>query len=143
MITTPPPQTPQNCSVRPMIMSYWRRLAAVDRVLCIVPDRRARQKSLNRTVAIKIIGINHGRTKAHLKRFRLEAEAAAKLNHPFVVPIHEIGQRKGRCYFSMGLVEGGRLDQIAKREPMSPRQATEVIAKLARTVHYRSEEHTS
>src|SRR5499427_3262223 len=97
---------------------------------------RARQKSLNRTVALKIIGISHGRTKAHLKRFRLEAEAAAKLNHPFVVPIHEIGQRKGRCYFSMGLVEGGRLDQIAKREPMSPRQATEVIAKLARTVHY-------
>src|SRR5215471_5197306 len=97
---------------------------------------RARQKSLNRTVAIKIIGISNGRTKAHLKRFRLEAEAAAKLNHPFVVPIHEIGQRKGRCYFSMGLVEGGRLDQIAKREPMSPRQATEVIAKLARTVHY-------
>src|SRR6201984_2571939 len=97
---------------------------------------RARQKSLNRTVAIKIIGISNGRTKAHLKRFRLEAEAAAKLNHPFVVPIHEIGQRKGRCYFSMGLVEGGRLDQIAKREPMSPRQATEVIAKLARTVHH-------
>jgi serine/threonine protein kinase/tetratricopeptide (TPR) repeat protein len=97
---------------------------------------RARQKSLNRTVALKIIGISHGRTKAHLKRFRLEAEAAAKLNHPFVVPIHEIGQRKGRCYFSMGLVEGGRLDQIAKREPMSPRQAAEVIAKLARTVHY-------
>src|SRR5215471_8075775 len=97
---------------------------------------RARQKSLNRTVALKVIGISHGGTKAHLKRFRLEAEAAAKLNHPFVVPIHEIGQRKGRCYFSMGLVEGGRLDQIAKREPMSPRQATEVIAKLARTVHY-------
>src|SRR5262245_29948162 len=97
---------------------------------------RARQKSLNRTVALKIIGISHGRTKAHLKRFRLEAEAAARLNHPFVVPIHEIGQRNGRCYFSMGLVEGGRLDQIAKREPMSPRRATEVIAKLARTVHY-------
>src|SRR5215471_11725079 len=97
---------------------------------------RARQKSLNRTVALKVIGISHWRTKAHLKRFRLEAEAAARLNHPFVVPIHEIGQRKGRCYFSMGLVEGGRLDQIARREPMSPRQATEVIAKLARTVHY-------
>src|SRR6478752_7029893 len=97
---------------------------------------RARQKSLNRTVAIKIIGISNGRTKAHLKRFRLEAEAAAKLNHPFVVPIHEIGQRKGRYYFSMGLVEGGRLDQIATRKPMSPRQATELIAKLARTVHY-------
>ena len=97
---------------------------------------RARQKSLNRTVALKVIGISHWRTKAHLKRFRLEAEAAARLNHPFVVPIHEIGQRKGRCYFSMGLVEGGRLDEIAKGEPMLPRQATQVIAKLARTVHY-------
>jgi eukaryotic-like serine/threonine-protein kinase len=96
---------------------------------------RARQKSLNRTVALKIIGISHARTRAHLKRFRLEAEAAARLNHPFVVPIHEIGQRKGRCYFSMGLVEGRRLDQIGKGEPMSARHATEVIAKLARTVH--------
>jgi serine/threonine protein kinase/TolB-like protein/Tfp pilus assembly protein PilF len=100
---------------------------------------RARQKSLNRTVALKIIGLGPGTTKTHLKRFRFEAEAAARLNHPFVVPIHEIGQRNGRCYFSMGLVEGGRLDQIAKREPMSPRQAAEVIAKLARTVHYAHE----
>jgi TolB-like protein/Tfp pilus assembly protein PilF len=55
------------------------------------------------------------------------------------VPIHEIGQRSGCCYFSMGLVEGGRLDQIAKREPMSLRQAAEMIAKLARTVHYAHE----
>jgi len=100
---------------------------------------RARQKSLNRTVALKIIGLGPGTTKTHLKRFRFEAEAAARLNHPFVVPIHEIGQRNGRCYFSMGLVEGGRLDQIAKREPMSPRQAAEVSAKLARTVHYAHE----
>jgi serine/threonine-protein kinase len=100
---------------------------------------RSRQKSLNRTVALKIIGLGPGTTKAHLKRFRLEAEAAARLDHPFVVPIHEIGQRNGCCYFSMGLVEGGRLDQIAKREPMSPRRAAEVIAKLARTVHYAHE----
>jgi serine/threonine protein kinase/tetratricopeptide (TPR) repeat protein len=100
---------------------------------------RARQKSLNRTVALKVIGLGPETTKAHLKRFRLEAEAAARLNHPFVVPIHEIGQRNGRCYFSMGLVEGGRLDQIAKRDPMSPRQAAEVITKLARTVQYAHE----
>jgi TolB-like protein/predicted Ser/Thr protein kinase/Flp pilus assembly protein TadD len=100
---------------------------------------RARQKSLNRTVALKIIGLGHGTTKAHLKRFRLEAEAAARLNHPFVVPIHEIGQRNGHCYFSMGLIEGGRLDQIAKRESVSPRRAAEVIAKLTRTVHYAHE----
>src|SRR6516164_341841 len=97
---------------------------------------RARQKSLNRNVALKIIGISHGRTKAHLKRFRLEAEAAARLNHPFVVPIHEIGQRKGRRYFITGLDDGGPLDQIANPDPMSPRQPSDVIATLARTVHY-------
>ena len=97
---------------------------------------RARQKSLNRLVALKIIGLGHWATKAHVKRFRLEAEAAARLDHPFIVPIHEIGQSNGSCYFSMQLVEGGQLDQVVKREPMPSRPAAELIAKLARTVHH-------
>src|SRR5215472_5485311 len=97
---------------------------------------RARQKSLNRVVALKIIGLGHWATKAHVKRFRLEAEAAARLDHPFIVPIHEIGQSNGSCYFSMQLVEGGQLDQVIKREPMPSRPAAELIAKLARTVHH-------
>jgi serine/threonine protein kinase/tetratricopeptide (TPR) repeat protein len=103
---------------------------------------RARQKSLDRTVALKVIGLGPayvGATKAHLKRFRLEAKAAASLNHPFIVPIHEIGERDGCCYFSMGLVEGGQLDEVIKREPMPVRRAAELIAKLARTVHYAHE----
>ena len=97
---------------------------------------RARQKSLNRIVALKIIGLGHWATKAHVKRFRLEAEAAARLDHPFIVPIHEIGQSNGSCYFSMQLVEGGQLDQVVKREPMPSRPAAELIAKLARTVQH-------
>jgi TolB-like protein/predicted Ser/Thr protein kinase len=100
---------------------------------------RARQKSLNRTVALKVIGLGQWATAAHLKRFRLEAEAAASLNHPCIVPIYEIGERDGSCYFSMALVEGGQLDAIAKQEAMPLRRAAELIAKLGRTVHYAHE----
>src|SRR6266446_4425748 len=100
---------------------------------------RARQKSLNRTVALKVIGVGHWATEAHLRRFRLEAEAAASLNHPFIVPIHEIRERGGYCYFSMNLIEGGQLDEVAKRQAISIRRAAELIAKLARTVHYAHE----
>src|SRR5437667_2035057 len=100
---------------------------------------RARQKSLNRMVALKVIGLAHWATEAHVKRFRMEAEAAASLNHPCIVPIYEVGERDGACYFSMGLVDGGQLDAVAKREPMPIRHAAELIAKLARTVHYAHE----
>src|SRR5216110_2923384 len=97
---------------------------------------RARQKSLNRTVALKVISLGQWASKAHLKRFRLEAEAAARLEHPGIVPIHEVGERDGSCYFSMKFVEGGQLDEVVRRAPMSIRQAAELIAKVARTVHY-------
>src|SRR5437667_2411366 len=97
---------------------------------------RARQKSLNRTVALKVIGLGHWATEAHLKRFRREAEAAASLDHSGIVPIYEVGERDGSCYFSMKLIEGGQLDDVAKRESMPIRRAVELIAKVARTVHY-------
>src|SRR5207249_4787559 len=100
---------------------------------------RARQKSLNRTVALKVISLGQWASKAHLKRFRLEAEAAARLEHPSIVPIHEVGERDGSCYFSMKFVEGGQLDEVVRRTPISIRQAPELIAKVARTVHYAHE----
>ena len=100
---------------------------------------RARQKSLHRIVALKVIGLGQWATKAHLKRFRLEAEAAASLDHPCIVPIYEVGERDGQCYFSMKFVEGGQLDEVVKQTPVSIRQAVELIAKVARTVHYAHE----
>jgi serine/threonine protein kinase/tetratricopeptide (TPR) repeat protein len=100
---------------------------------------RARQRSLNRIVALKVIGLGQWATKAHLKRFRLEAEAAASLDHPCIVPIYEVGERDGQCYFSMKFVEGGQLDEVVKHTPISTQQAAELIAKVSRTVHYAHE----
>src|SRR6266480_682525 len=100
---------------------------------------RALQKSLNRTVALKVIGLGHWASDAHLKRFRREAEAAASLDHSGIVPIYEVGERDGSCYFSMKLIEGGQLDEVVRRESMPIRRAVELIANVARTVHYAHE----
>jgi TolB-like protein/tRNA A-37 threonylcarbamoyl transferase component Bud32 len=100
---------------------------------------RARQKSLNRTVALKVVRLSQRISKAHLTRFRLEAKAAASLDNPNIVPVYEVGEQDGSCYFSMKLIEGGPLDQLFKREPMPTRRAAELIAKLARAAHYAHE----
>src|SRR6266566_215529 len=97
---------------------------------------RARQKSLNRIVALKVIGLAHWATEAHVKRFRMEAEAAAHLDDPRIVPIYEIGERDGACYFSMKFIEGGQLDKVIGSELMPGRKAAELMAKLARTLDY-------
>src|SRR5256886_2323892 len=97
---------------------------------------RARQKSLNRIVALKVIGLAHWATEAHVKRFRMEAEAAAHLDHPCIVPIYEVGERDGACYFSMGLVDGGQLDAVTKGAPIPIRKAAKLMAKLAHTLHH-------
>jgi serine/threonine protein kinase/tetratricopeptide (TPR) repeat protein len=100
---------------------------------------RARQKSLNRTVALKVINLGQWATKAHLTRFRREAEAAASLEHPGIAAIHEVGERDGSCYFTMKFIEGGQLDEVAKQEAMPIRRVAELVAKVARTVHYAHE----
>src|SRR5438270_3398190 len=100
---------------------------------------RARQKSLNRTVAIKVIGLGQFASTPHLKRFRQEADAAASLEHPQIVPIYEIGERDRSCYFSMKFVEGGQLDAVLEGKPMPVRQAAELMLKIARTVQFAHE----
>src|SRR4026207_2388461 len=83
--------------------------------------------------------LGQGASTAHLKRFRWEAKAAASLDHPSIVPIYEVGEREGACYFSMKFIEGGQLDEVVKRGPISMRQAVDLIAKVARTVHHAHE----
>ena len=86
-----------------------------------------------------MIALGRWATPAHLKRFRREAEAAASLDHPGILPIYEVGERDGSCYFSMKFIEGGQLDEVVRRTPMSIRQSAELIARVARTVHYAHE----
>ncbi len=99
---------------------------------------KARQVSLNRFVALKLILTGQLAGESEVRRFRAEAEAAAKLDHPNIVPIHEIGEHEGRHYFSMKLVEGGALaERISEfKSQHSYREAAALLAVTARAVHY-------
>ena len=100
---------------------------------------RARQKSLNRIVALKVVAFGHWATEAHLRRFRLEAETIASLDQPGIVPIYEVGEQDGHCYFTMKFIEGERLDRVVQNAPMSTSRAAKILAELAHTVHYAHE----
>jgi WD40 repeat protein len=100
---------------------------------------RARQVSLNRTVALKMILTGKLAGEAERARFRQEAEAGAGLDHPNILPIHEVGEHDGHPYFSMKLVEGGSLADRVRELAGRPREAAGLVEKVCRAVHFAHE----
>src|SRR5262245_6797554 len=99
---------------------------------------RARQISLNRAVALKMVLAGQLATVEQMRRFRTEAEAAATLDHPNILPIYEVGELDGQHYFTMKLAEGGSLAaRISTLKSQIPnREAATLVARIARAVHF-------
>jgi eukaryotic-like serine/threonine-protein kinase len=96
---------------------------------------KARQLSLNRTVAVKKILAGAYASPAELARFRHEAEAAACLQHPNIVQIHEVGEQDGRPYLVLEYVDGGSLAEQLAGTPQPARAAAQLVETLARAMH--------
>jgi WD40 repeat protein/tRNA A-37 threonylcarbamoyl transferase component Bud32 len=96
---------------------------------------KARQVKLNRLVAVKMILAGSQAGEPERERFRTEAEAVARLQHPHIVQIFEVGEQGRQPYFSMELAEGGGLDRELARTSPTAREAAQLVEKLARAIH--------
>ena len=99
---------------------------------------RARHSTLNRTVALKLLSTGPSSNRDNVARFKRETEAVARLDHSNIVPIYEVGEEEGECYFSMRLVEGTTLSkrQFGRETRGDFRMIAETMAKVANAVHY-------
>jgi thiol-disulfide isomerase/thioredoxin len=97
---------------------------------------RARQKSLGRVVALKLILAGQLASPEQVRRFHHEAEEAGQLDHPHIVPIYQVGELHGQHFFAMKLIEGGSLGTKVKRFVRDHRGAARLMATVARAVHY-------
>jgi tetratricopeptide (TPR) repeat protein len=96
----------------------------------------ARHIPLNRIVALKMILSGRLASPAEVQRFRSEATAAAELDHPHIVPIYEVGECQGQCYFTMKLIRGSSLARKPDEYMSRPREAVRLLVTIARAVHH-------
>jgi tetratricopeptide (TPR) repeat protein/tRNA A-37 threonylcarbamoyl transferase component Bud32 len=97
---------------------------------------KARQLRLNRLVALKMILSAEHAHPEHIARFHAEAEAVARLHHPHIVQIYEVGEQDGRPFFSLEYIEGTSLARRLNGTPLPARQAAQLVETLARTMAY-------
>lgn len=96
---------------------------------------RAHDTVTNRTVAVKVLPAHLAQDPIFSERFRREAQAAAQLNNPHVIPIHTYGEIDGRLFVDMRLVEGSDLHTVLDAGPLRPARAVSIIEQIARTLH--------
>nr|MBC8290731.1 serine/threonine protein kinase [Planctomycetota bacterium] len=97
---------------------------------------KARQLSLGRIVAIKVIRGGDFAIDNDIQRFRNEAEAIANLHHPNIVAIHEVGEHEGQYYFSMNFVDGGCLSDLVREHPLPVNDAVAIVKQVAEAVQF-------
>ena len=97
---------------------------------------RAKQKKANRIVALKMILSGNLADEEEITRFYTEAEAAANLDHPYIVPIFDVGEQDGQHFFSMGFVDGPSLKDSTRDGPLPPNDAAEIVAMISEAVAY-------
>jgi serine/threonine protein kinase len=103
---------------------------------------KARQQKLNRVVALKMILAGRLADASDVNRFQREAQAAGRLKHSNIVPVHEIGEHDGRHYFTMDFVEGRSLAEAIREEALTPQVAAEIVRTVAQAVQYAHQQGT-
>lgn len=101
---------------------------------------RARQRGLDREVALKVLLTGEDASHEEVKRFLNEARAAARLSHPYIVPIHEVGEAAGKYFFTMDLVRGQPLDAVLDKERLPIKWSLAMVRKVCLAVHYAHEQ---
>eukprot|EP00913_Durusdinium_trenchii_P005663 g5281.t1 len=102
---------------------------------------KARQTKANRIVALKMILSGNLAGQEEIDRFHTEAEAAARLDHPNIVPLYDVGEADGNHYFSMAFVEGQSLAELVREQPLDPRRSAELVVQIAQALAYAHEKN--